>query len=242
MVRIHFPSSNNVAEYEALINGLRITIKLGIRQLDIRGNSQLVINQVMKESSYHNTKMAMYCQEVHQLEDKFDGLELNHILRCLNEAADALTKASSSREPVPMGVFTNDQHKPLVRYEGSERADDGPSDPTLGANQPMALSGPKVMELEEGPATEPNPLVDWIMLYLDYLLRDMLPMDKMEARRLAHRAKSFVLVEDELYKRSHTRILQRCIPIEQGKRLLSDIHGGICGHHAVPQPLVGNMF
>ena len=39
MVRLHFPSSNNVAEYEALINGLRITIELGIRCLDIRGDS-----------------------------------------------------------------------------------------------------------------------------------------------------------------------------------------------------------
>ena len=57
MVRLHFPSSNNVAEYEALINGLRIAIELGIRRLDIRGDSQLVINQVMKESSYHDTKM-----------------------------------------------------------------------------------------------------------------------------------------------------------------------------------------
>ena len=37
MVRIHFPSSNNVAEHEALINGLRIAIELGIRRLDIRG-------------------------------------------------------------------------------------------------------------------------------------------------------------------------------------------------------------
>ena len=39
MVRLHFPSSNNVAEYEALINGMRITIELGIRCLDIRGDS-----------------------------------------------------------------------------------------------------------------------------------------------------------------------------------------------------------
>ena len=39
MVRIHFPSSNNVAEYEALINGLCIAIELGIRCLDVRGNS-----------------------------------------------------------------------------------------------------------------------------------------------------------------------------------------------------------
>ena len=60
MVHIHFPSSNNVAEYEALINGLRIAIELGIRRLDVRGDSQLVIDQVMKESSYHNAKMAAY--------------------------------------------------------------------------------------------------------------------------------------------------------------------------------------
>ena len=39
MVRLHFPSSNNVAEYEALINGLRIAIELGIQHLNIRGDS-----------------------------------------------------------------------------------------------------------------------------------------------------------------------------------------------------------
>ena len=54
---------------------------------------------------------------------------------------------------------------------------------------------------------EPDHLDDWRTLYLDYLLRDTLPMDKTEARRLARRAKSFILVEGELYKRSHTRIL-----------------------------------
>ena len=61
MVRLHFPSSNNVAEYKTLINGLRIAIELGIRRLNVRGNSQLVVDQVMKESSYHNAKMATYC-------------------------------------------------------------------------------------------------------------------------------------------------------------------------------------
>ena len=64
MVHLHFPSSNNVAEYKALVNGLRIAIELGIRCLDIRGNSQLVVNQVMKESSCHDANMAAYCQEV----------------------------------------------------------------------------------------------------------------------------------------------------------------------------------
>ena len=118
MVRLHFHSSNNMAEYEALINGLHIVIKLGIRCLNIRGDSQLIVNQVMKESSCHDARMAAYCQEVRWLEDKFDGLELNHIPRRLNEAADALAKAAAGREPVPTGVFTSDQHKPSVRYEG----------------------------------------------------------------------------------------------------------------------------
>ena len=74
----------------------------------------------MKESSYHDVKMAAYCQEVQRLEDKFDGLKLNHIPRRLNEAADALTKAASSRESVPMGVFASDQHKSSVHYKESE--------------------------------------------------------------------------------------------------------------------------
>ena len=64
MVWLHFPSSNNVIEYEALINGLQIAIELGIQRLDIRGDSQLVVNQVMKELSYHDAKMAAYYQEV----------------------------------------------------------------------------------------------------------------------------------------------------------------------------------
>ena len=70
------------------------------------------------------------------------------------------------------------------------------------------------MEQEEGLATELEPLVDWRILYLDYLLCDTLPMDKTEARWLARRTKSFVLVEGELYKRSHTGILQLYIPSE----------------------------
>ena len=52
--------------------------------------------------------MAAYCREVCQLEDKFDGLELNHIPRRLNEAVDALAEATSGQEPVLVGVFTSD--------------------------------------------------------------------------------------------------------------------------------------
>ena len=196
----------------------------------------------MKESCCHDAKMEAYCQEVRRMEDRFDGLKLNHIPRRLNEVANTLAKAASGREPGPTGIFASDQHKPSVHYKGSEQANDSPSDPASGANQPMAPSGFEVMELEEDPATEPDPLDDWRTLYLDYLLHDTLPMDRTEARRHAHRAKSFILVEGELYKRSHTGILQLCIPVEQGKLLLGDIHSGVCGHHAAPRILVGNTF
>ena len=98
------------------------------------------------------------------------------------------------------------------------------------------------MELDKDPAAEPDPLANWRMPYLDYLLREELSTDKMEAQRLMRHAKSFVIIEGEPYRRSHTGILQRCIPIEQGKQLLSDIHGGVCGHHAAPRTLVRNAF
>lgn len=58
VIRVHFPTSNNVAQYEALQNGLRVAIELGIRWLDVRGDSRLVVDQVMKESSCLNPKMA----------------------------------------------------------------------------------------------------------------------------------------------------------------------------------------
>jgi hypothetical protein len=72
-VRLHFPASNNMAEYEALLCGLKIAIELGVKRLDVRGDSQLVIDQVMKNVSCHNDKMEAYCKAVRALEDKFYG-------------------------------------------------------------------------------------------------------------------------------------------------------------------------
>ncbi|XP_025801513.1 uncharacterized protein LOC112881015 [Panicum hallii] len=98
------------------------------------------------------------------------------------------------------------------------------------------------MELDEEPTAEPDTPVNQRLHYLDYLLRKVHPTNQTEARQLACRAKSFVIVEGELYKRSHTRILQCCISIKQGNQLLKDIHSGVCGHHAAPRTLDGNTF
>ena len=68
---LHFSASNNAVEYEDLINGLRIAIELGATRLYVHGDSELVVDQVMKESSYKNPLMAAYCHEVRKPEDKF---------------------------------------------------------------------------------------------------------------------------------------------------------------------------
>ena len=60
VIRLHFSASNNATEYEALINGLRIAIELGTTRLYVHGDSELVIDQVMKES-YKSPLMATYC-------------------------------------------------------------------------------------------------------------------------------------------------------------------------------------
>jgi ribonuclease HI len=115
--RLHFPASNNVAEYEALLSGLRIAIETGIKRLDVRGDSQLMIDQVMKNASCHDDKMEAYCKAVRDLEDKFYGIELNHVPHRYNEEADELAKISSGRITVPPNVFARDVIKPSVNLE-----------------------------------------------------------------------------------------------------------------------------
>lgn len=66
----------------------------------------------MKEASCGDEKMVAYCNEVWKLEEKFNSLELHHILRRDNLAADFLAKLTSSREHDPLGVFVNDPYKP----------------------------------------------------------------------------------------------------------------------------------
>jgi ribonuclease HI len=60
VIRLHFRVTNNVMECEALVNGLRIAVKLGVQWLYIRGDSDLIVNQVMGESNCRDSCMAVY--------------------------------------------------------------------------------------------------------------------------------------------------------------------------------------
>jgi ribonuclease HI len=238
IIRLHFPASNNVAEYEALVNGLRIAVELGVRRLDARGDSQLIIDQVMKNSHCRDWKMEAYCDEVRRLEDKFYGMELNHVARRYNETVDELAKIASGRTTVPLNVFSKDIYQPSVKLNDAPE----PEETSVQPEVPLAAEDKALcVEIEQSGVT---PNLNWQTLYLEYLLRGELPLDKAEARRLARHAKSFVLLGDEkeLYHRSPLGILQRCISVTQGQELLQEIHSGACGHHVAPRALVGNAF
>jgi ribonuclease HI len=200
MVRLHFPASNNIAEYEALINDLRIAVELRIYRLDIRGDFELVMDQVMKDMNCMDPKMAVYCQAVRDLEGKFHGLKLHHVLRDYNQVADVLAKTASSGKPIPHGVFVSDQHAPSIRVEGDKP-------PEVEEPEVMAIDQPPEMNLEDP---------DWRFLILEWLVEGKLPSDQTEARRITRRAKVFVLIEGELYKRGAASILMWCILGDQG--------------------------
>jgi hypothetical protein len=151
---------------------------------------------------------------------------LHHVLCDYNKAADVLAKAASSRSPVPHSVFASDQHQPSVREEGEKP----PEDP-----------GPEVMAIDEPPEVNlEDP--DWRFPILEWLVEGKLPSDQTEARRITHRAKAFVIIDGELYKCGAADILMRCIPGNQGRELLQEIHAGTCGHHVGLRTLVEKAF
>jgi ribonuclease HI len=171
-IRLHFAASNIVAEYEALVNGLRITIELRVRHLDVRGDSQLMIDQVMKDSNYRDPKMEAYYNKVRRLEDKFHGLELNHVTRRYNEAADELTKITSNQATVPPDVFSRDLHQPSIDTGMIE----GANSPLLGPSPEAKAPSTRADVMQTKGSTlladlRPN----WHIPYLDYLSRGELP-------------------------------------------------------------------
>jgi ribonuclease HI len=71
VLQIFWKVSNNKAEYEALLHGLRLAISLGIKRLVVYDDSTVVINQVNNSWDRNKENMDTYCLEVHKLENKF---------------------------------------------------------------------------------------------------------------------------------------------------------------------------
>ena len=75
--------------------------------------------------------MEAYCKEVRRLEEKFHGLELVHIARRFNKAADELAKIASTQGMVPLDAFSRDLHEPSVDLgSGADVETTAPNKPT----------------------------------------------------------------------------------------------------------------
>jgi ribonuclease HI len=118
MVLLNFEATNNMVEYETLIFRLTVAQSLGVRELLVKVDSQLVIRQVRGECCCNNPQLAAYFIHVRKLEKDFDVLELQHVPREGNSAADALSTKASTQAPVPEGVFQRRLLKPSAQHAG----------------------------------------------------------------------------------------------------------------------------
>ena len=96
--------SNNEAEYEALIHGMRMAKTLGCTRLMMYGDSNLVVQQTMKACDAIADNMIAYRDLYNIMEGSFKGCELRHIGRESNEEADKLANIGATKAPVPPGV------------------------------------------------------------------------------------------------------------------------------------------
>ncbi|SPT18421.1 unnamed protein product [Triticum aestivum] len=160
--------SNNIAEYEGLIAGLKAATALGVKRLTIKGDSQLLVNFSNKVYEPKDEHMEAYLAEVRKMEKQFLGLELQHVPRGTNKEADDIAKRASRRLPQEPGVFEERLFKPSTSPPAAETAppqEELPTSPTSGALAYGLTSGARlllVLEPHEG---------CWTKEFKAYLLR-----------------------------------------------------------------------
>jgi ribonuclease HI len=93
--------SNNIAEYEGLIAGLRVASALGIKRHIVKGDSQLVVNFSNKSYTPKDEHMSAYLKENQKME--IQGLELKHVPRGGNVEEEEIAKRTSHRLAQPAG-------------------------------------------------------------------------------------------------------------------------------------------
>ncbi|KAK1680683.1 hypothetical protein QYE76_041531 [Lolium multiflorum] len=165
-----------------------------------------------------NSVMAAYRDEVDA--KCFLGYEVKYVRRDDNTAADMLSKLGSGRKPIPPGIFLEHLRIPSVK----------------GAN-------PENPEVAVSPAKEVMAIIPaWTQPFLDYLIDQKLPEDEVLARQIIRRARSYTIVDGQLYKRSAAGVFLKCVSNQDGIEILREIHAGDCGHHAAPRSLVAKAF
>ncbi|KAL5573395.1 hypothetical protein UlMin_022992 [Ulmus minor] len=97
-VRFKFKATNNQAEYEALLSGLRLAKEVSARHLTIYSDSQLVVSQVNSEFQAKGEKMASYLEKAKEAMNQFDTVTIIQVPRAENTNADALARLATGLE------------------------------------------------------------------------------------------------------------------------------------------------
>ncbi|GJX64969.1 reverse transcriptase domain-containing protein [Tanacetum coccineum] len=157
-MRFRFDATNNEAEYEALIAGLRIAEKMGIKNLQANVDSRLVANQVNGSYIAKESGMVQYLNKVKTLAKSFKEFSIKQIPRSENKKADALSKIASTS-------FAHLNKQVLVE-ELKEKS----------------INEEEILDIVE---EEGN---TWMTPIQEYLTKEILPEDKKKARAVRRKA------------------------------------------------------
>lgn len=174
--------SNNIAECEGLITGLKAAVALGIKRIIIKGDSQLLVSFSNKSYKPKDEHMAAYLEEVRKLEKRFLGMELQHVPRGSNKEVDDITKRASHREPQKPGVFKERLLKPSATPPAASAMaphEELPPAPPIGAPDYGPSSGARLLLVLEPQADS------WANEFKAYLEDGTLPEKDSEVERVA---------------------------------------------------------
>jgi ribonuclease HI len=113
--KLDFSCTNNIAEYEALLLGLRKLRAMGIRRAILKTDSQVISGHVNKSSKARDPKLERYLDTLRRLEASFEGFSVKNIPRGENEHADLLAKSAAQGLPLPSEVFFETIKAPSVK-------------------------------------------------------------------------------------------------------------------------------
>jgi ribonuclease HI len=213
--------TNNIAEYEAVILGLRKLRALGVTNFIIKTDSKVVAGQVKKEYSAKDPALMQYLTTIHSLERQFKGFTLQHVDRARNEEADALAKATARGEALPSDVFYHVIGTPAVCNPEGLQVTNG-------------VEGHRIINLI---MTE-----DWRAPITLFLQGYYHPSDVNEAKRLKHRRRDIVLIGGQLYKKGVSQPMLKCVTETEGIQILRKVHSGTCGSHSGPRALAAKVI
>jgi hypothetical protein len=179
---MRYVPSNNEAEYEAVLHGMRMAKACGATRIKIHDDSNLIAQQVMKECDMTCANMIAYRAIYDKLEGNFEGCEVTHIGRESNKEADNLANIGSMCLPIPPGVFFEEI------FERSIKIKPAIVDPALATRSGTNYSGNAPVagkeDLSQQTATVILVEAVWTKPYLAYLIRGELLEDTIHRRQV----------------------------------------------------------